>query len=87
MTNKELFIECYNAHLGFEIAIGFLRSAKVYTDESDFNTAFYQIFDASVSKVLTEEGSTHFYENILFEGLELEEVLESLDEYFVEDCK
>lgn len=87
MTNKELFIECYSAHLKFEETAEILQSAKIYTDESGFNAAFYQIFDASISKVLTEEGSTHFYENILFEGFELEEVLESLDEYFVEDCK
>lgn len=81
MTNKELFIQCYNAHLDFEQATETLLNADVQMSDSMFSNAFYAIFDAVMSNILTEEGQNHLYEDILFQGYPLEEVLDSLSEY------
>jgi len=83
MTNRELFIKCYNAYLDFEQSLETLRSVGVQADESMFNNAFYTIFDSVMNNVLTEEGQDHLYEDILFQEYPLEEALEALEDYFV----
>lgn len=83
MTNKELFIDCYNAYLDFEQATNTLNSVHVLVDDSVFTVAFYTIFDLVMNRILSEEGLNFLYEEILFEGYTSEEALEELTNYFI----
>ena len=83
MTNRDLFIKTYEAHLRIEEATSTIQNLGIRMDESVFTNEFYSLFDEIIPMTLSKEGMLFFYEYILFQNYSLEEVLDELENNFL----
>lgn len=80
---KKLFKKLYETDEEFQRNEEVLKELGIHMDESVIFKCYAEAFELALNLILTEKGQEIFFEDIYLQGLDIEEVMEELNDYFL----